>query len=96
MQFNLVNNKEMLVFLCIGSRMEQLLSSQPSQAYVLRSGGLRVAIWSHVGKSIVQPLLSLSSCLFFSGTFCLPSIPPLCFVLLSFFFSFSLSTVITV
>ena len=90
MQFNLVNNKEMLVFLCIGSRMEQLLSSQRSQAYVLRSGGLRVAtIWSHVGKSVVQPLLSLSSCLFFSSTFCLPSIPPLCFVFLSFFFFFS-------
>ena len=47
-----------------------------------------VAIWNHIGKSIVQPLFSLSSCLFLSGcaflVFCLPSIlpPPL----FSFFF----------
>ena len=46
------------------------------------------AVWNHVGKSVVQPLFSLSGCLFFSGSaflvFCLPSnISP--FV---FFFSF--------
>ena len=76
--------------------MEQLLSSQQSQAYVhrftySRSRGLSVAaIWNHVGKSVVQPLFSLSGCLFFSGiafsVFCLPSIPPPLFFL---FFSFS-------
>ena len=54
-----------------------------------RSRGLRVAaIWNHVGKSVVQPLFSLSGYLFFSGSaflvFCLPSIPPLSFP--SFFF----------
>ena len=82
--------------------MEQLLSSQQSQAFVhrftcSRSRGLSIAaIWNHVGKNLVQPLFSLSGCLFFSGiafsVFCLPSIPPLCF----FFFFLSLSTVITV
>ena len=57
-----------------------------------RSHGLSVAaIWNHIGKSVVQPLFSLSRCLFFSGSvflvFSLPSIssPPLFFLL---FFSF--------
>ena len=79
--------------------MELLLSSQRSQAYVLRFTlvmWLRVAaIWNHIRKSIVQPLFSLSGCLFFSSSaflvFCLPSI--LHFI---FFLFFSLSTAITV
>ena len=76
--------------------MERLLSSQRSQAYVLRFTWvtrLRVAaIWKHIWKSVVQPLFSLSGCLFFSGSaflvFCLPSIPPLFFFFSSFFLSF--------
>ena len=81
--------------------MEWLLSSQRSQAYVLRFTQvmrLRVAaIWNQ--KSAVQPLFSLSGWLFLSVSaflvFYLPSIPPLFFSLL-FFLLFSLSTVITV
>ena len=79
--------------------MERLLSSQWSNRHICRCTGSRrscslsvVAIWNHIGKSVVQPLVSLSRCLFVSGSaflvFCLPSnSPPLCFFLL-FFFSF--------
>ena len=54
-----------------------------------RSHGLKIAdIWNHIGKSVVQPLFSLSGCLFFSGSallvFCLPSIPPFVFSFFSF------------
>ena len=59
-----------------------------------RTRGLRVAaIWNHVGKSVVQPLFSLSGYLFFSGSafivFCLPSNPPPV-VFVSFFSLFPL------
>ena len=77
-------------FSCVlGSRMEWLLSSQRSQAYLLRFTKVTrlrvVAIWNHIGKSLVQPLFSLSGSLFFSGSaflvFCLPSISPFAFFL---------------
>ena len=67
--------------------MEWLLSSRRSQAYLLRFTKVTwlrvVAIWNHIGKSLVQPLFSLSGSLFFSGSaflvFCLPSISPFAF-----------------
>ena len=71
--------------------MERLLSSQRSQVYALRVA----AIWNYVRKSVVQPLFSLSGCLFFSSgaflVFCLPSIPPFVF----FFFFFSLFSLLS-
>ena len=72
MQFNLVNNKEMLVVLCIwvhdGAVRLALSGLRRTCTGSRRSRVLRVAaIWNHVEKSVVQPLFSLSGCLFFSG-----------------------------
>ena len=69
MQFNIVNNIQMLVFLCIwvhdgmvclavGGLMHACTGS-------LRSYGLSVAaIWNHVGKSAVQSLFFLYTVVF--------------------------------
>ena len=75
------------------SRVERSLSSQRSQAYVLKFTQVTrfrvAALWNHVGKSVVQPLFSLSVCLFFSGSqgqFSAPFYSPIFFLL---FFSLS-------
>ena len=68
MQFNVVNNKEMPVILCIcvHDGMVCLAVSGLMQMCTgsRRSCSLSVAaIWNHVGKSTVQPFVfSLSSC----------------------------------
>ena len=71
MQVNLVNNKEMLVFECIGVHDGAVCLAVSSLRHTRtgsrRSRGLSVvAIWNHVGKSFVQPLLFFKW-LFFSG-----------------------------
>ena len=96
MQFNLVNNEEMLVVLFIwvhdGAVCLAVRGLIPSMCTgSSRSWSLRVvAIWNHAGKSIVQPLLfvkRLFSALVLFLFFCFPPTIP------SFF---GLSTVITV
>ena len=77
MQFNLVNNKEILVFLCIGVHDGVVVHTCTCSH---RSHGLSVAvIWIHLGKSVVRPLLFFKQ-LFFSGSaflfFCFPPTTP--------------------
>ena len=64
MQFHLVNNKEMLVFLCIwvhdGVVCLAVSGLRHTCSGSCRSRGLSVAaIWNHVEKRIVWPLLFL-------------------------------------
>ena len=61
MQFNLVNNKEMLIFPCIwvpgGAVCLAFSGLTHTWTGSRRSFGLSVAaIWSHVGKSVVTEL----------------------------------------
>ena len=95
MQFNLVNNEEMLVVLFIwvhdGAVCLAVRGLIPMCTGSSRSCSLRVvAIWNHAGKSIVQPLLFLKrlfSALVLFFFFCFPlTNPPF----------FCLSTVMTV
>ena len=69
MLFNLVNNKEILVFLCIGIYDGGVcLTVSGFRHTCTGSRGLSTAaIWNHVGKSIVRPLLFFKH-LFFSGS----------------------------
>ena len=64
MQFNLVNNKEMLVFPCIWVHDEAVYLAV-SGLMLTCTGSHRscifsvAAIWNRVGKSLMQPLLFL-------------------------------------
>ena len=92
MQFNLVNNKEMLDFLYIRVHDEVVCLVVSSLRHVCRyscrSQGLStMAIWNQVGKSVVWSLLFFKRS-FSCSAFLLPSQNPFIF--------FSFSTVITV
>ena len=87
MQFNLVNNKEILVFLCIGVHDGAVCLAVSGLRHTCtgsrRSRGLSVAaIWNHVGKSVVRPLLFFKRLFsavvlsYFSASLPLPLRPP--------------------
>ena len=88
MQFNLVNNEQMLVVLFIwvhvGAVCLAIRGLIPMCTCSSRSCSLRVvAIWNHAGKSIVQPLLFLKrlfSALVLFSFFCFPPTTPPFFV----------------
>ena len=91
MQFNLLNNQEMLAFLCIGVHDGAVCLAVSGLRHTCtssrRSRGLSVAvIWNHVGRALCGLCFSLSGCFsavvlsYFSASLLLP-LPP-------FFFSF--------
>ena len=85
MQFNLVNNKEMLDFLYIRVHDEVVCLVVSSLRHVCRyscrSQGLStMAIWNQVGKSVVWPLLFFKRS-FSCSAFLLPSQNPFIFFL---------------
>lgn len=96
MQFNLLNNQEMLAFLCIGVHDGAVCLAVSGLRHTCtssrRSRGLSVAvIWNHVGRALCGLCFSLSGCFsavvlsYFSASLLLP-LPPF----------FAPSTVITV